>query len=63
MLHGAKGLRRMWNMAHGKQQLPDRPWIWDYPWQAQGITDHKLKESLNSLIALAAFGAFLAPFN
>ena len=61
--HGAKGLRRSWNMSHGKQELPDSPWLWDYPWQAQGITDSKFKESLGSLVALAVFGTFLAPFN
>ena len=63
MSHGAQGLRRLWNMAHGKQQLPDSPWLWDYPWQASGMTDNKFKESLSSLVALAVFGAFLAPFN
>ena len=63
MSHGAKGLRRLWNMSHGKQQLPDSPWLWDYPWQASGMTDNKFKESLSSLVALAVFGAFLAPFN
>ncbi len=63
MTHGATGLRRQWNMTHGKQQLPGSPWLWDYPWQAQGITDNKLKESLTSLIAFAVFGVFLAPFN
>jgi hypothetical protein len=50
-------------MAHGKQQLPESPWLWDYPWHAQGSTDNKMKESLNSLVALVVFGAFLAPFN
>lgn len=63
MLHGGKGLHRSWNMSQGKQQLPHSPWLWDYPWQAQGITDNTFKESLNSLIALTVFGAFLAPFN
>ena len=63
MFHGATGLRRMWNMSHGKQELPHRPWLWDYPWQASGITNNKLQESLSSLIALAVFLSFLAPFN
>lgn len=63
MLHGGKGLHRSWNMSQGKQQLPHSPWLWDYPWQATGITDNTFKESLNSLIALTVFGAFLAPFN
>ena len=63
MLHGAKGLRRLWNMLHGKPELPDNPWLWDYPWHAQGLTDNKLKESLGSMAAFAVFGAFLAPFN
>ncbi|MDH5562642.1 MAG: hypothetical protein OEY91_03330 [Nitrospirota bacterium] len=63
MIHGARGLRRLWNMANGKQELPESPWLWDYPWQAQGITDNKFKESLKSIVALAVFGTFLAPFN
>ena len=50
-------------MSHGKQQLPDSPWLWDYPWHAQGITDNKFKESLSSLAAFMIFGVFLAPFN
>ena len=63
IVHGTKGLHRQWNRSHGQQQLPDKPWLWDYPWLASGITDNKFKESLNSLIALTVFGAFLAPFN
>ena len=63
MVHGAKGLHRRWNNSQGQQKLPNSPWLWDYPWQASGITDNKLNESLNSLIALVVFGAFLAPFN
>ena len=63
MVHGIKGLHRQWNLANGKQQLPQSPWLWDYPWHASGITDNKFKSTLQSLIAIAAFGAFLAPFN
>ena len=63
MFHGARGLHRIWNMTHGKRQLPDSPWLWDYPWQAQGGTDNKFKESIGSLVAFAVLGAFLAPFN
>jgi hypothetical protein len=63
MFHGATGLRRLWNMSHGKQKLSNRPWLWDYPWQASGMTDNKLQESLTSVVALAVFVTFLAPFN
>jgi hypothetical protein len=63
MLHGVKGLHRLWNMSQGKQQLPHSPWLWDYPWQAKGSTDNKFKESLGSVSALLVFGIFLAPFN
>ena len=63
MGHGAQGRHRQWNMANGQQQLPDSPWLWDYPWQASGMTDNKIKELLSSLIALVVFGAFLAPLN
>ena len=63
MVHGAQGLHRQWNRTHGKQQLPEKPWLWDYPWHASGITHNTFKESLNSLIAGVVFAAFLAPFN
>ncbi len=63
MVHGTKGLHRLWNRSHGQQQLPDKPWLWDYPWQATGIIDHTFKEVFNSLIAGLVFTAFLAPFN
>lgn len=63
IVHGTKGLHRLWNLSHGKQQLPEKPWLWDYPWHASGITDNKFKASFNGLIALMAFAAFLAPFN
>ncbi len=63
VIHGLRGRRRIWNMEHGKRQLPTKPWLWDYPWQAQGITDNKLQSVLNSLMALIVFGVFLAPFN
>ena len=63
MFHGATGLRRMWNMSHGKKELPNRTWLWDYPWQASGITNNKLQESLSGLMALAVFLSFLVPFN
>ncbi len=62
-IHGLQGLHRQWNVSNGKQQLPDSPWLWDYPWQASGITDQAFQEVLNSLIAGAVFAAFLAPFN
>ncbi|MDH5585960.1 MAG: hypothetical protein OEZ05_04965 [Nitrospirota bacterium] len=63
IVHGVQGLHRQWNLSHGKQQLPDKPWLWDYDWQASGITDNTLKESLNSLLALGVFIVFLTPFN
>ena len=63
MIHGATGLRRLWNMRNGKQQLPEKPWLWDYPWHASGINHNTFKEALNSLIAGVLFMAFLAPFN
>ena len=63
MAHGTNSLHRQWNRSHGQQQLPEKPWLWDYPWHASGITDNTFKASFNSLIALGTFIAFLAPFN
>ena len=62
-IHGARGLRRIWNMEHGKQQLPTSPWLWDYPWQAWGTRDNYLESALTSLIAFIVLGVLLAPFN
>ncbi len=63
MVHGTKGLHREWNRSHGQQQIPEKPWLWDYPWRASGITDNKFEESFNSLIVIGTFIAFLAPFH
>ncbi len=63
LVHGFKGLRCEWNMGHGKQQMPDRPWLWDYPWRARGSTDNHLKDAWGGLVALGVFTVFLAPFN
>ena len=63
MLHGAFGLRRIWNVNKGKRQLPNSPWLWDYDWRAQGASDHALKNVSRGLLGLAVFGIFLAPFN
>ena len=63
MLHGAMGLRRLWNVSHGKRQLPNSPWLWDYDWRAQGTSDHALKNVLRGALGLPVFGIFLAPFN
>ncbi len=63
VVHGLMSKRRMWNMKQGQQHMPDRPWMWDFPWQAQGISDDIDKKSLQSLVALIVFAIFLAPFN
>ncbi len=63
IIHGVRGLHRVWNMEQGKRRLPDRPWLWDYPWRAKGITDNHLQETIRSLIALGGLAVFLAPFN
>ena len=63
MLHGAFGLRRLWNVKHGKRQLPNSPWLWDYNWRAQGTSDHAHRNVFRGLLGLAVFGIFLAPFN
>ena len=54
-IHGLRGLRRTWNREHGMRQLPASPWLWDYPWQAQGTTDNKLKSAIGSLLTLIIF--------
>ena len=63
LLHGGMGLRRQWNIGHGKRELPSSPWLWDYPWSAHGIADGASRRAFSSLIGLAVFMIFLAPFN
>ena len=63
IIHGVVGLRRVWNMEHGKKHLPATPWFWDYSWSARGISDNKLTHTLHSCLALIILLAFLAPFN
>ena len=63
MLHGAVSLRRIWNVNHGKRNLPNSPWMWDYDWRAEGTSDHALKNVSRGVLGLAVFGIFLAPFN
>ncbi|GJL49985.1 MAG: hypothetical protein NPIRA01_12120 [Nitrospirales bacterium] len=62
-VHGVRDRRRIWNMNHGKRQLPMTPWLWDYPWQAWGATDSYLKSALRSLIGLLLFSVLASPFN
>ncbi len=61
--HGLVGLRRKAKVKKAKATRSSSPWLWDYEWQALGISDNKLKKVVNALIMLSVVIVFLAPFN
>jgi len=63
MWHGAIGLSRRARVEAAQAGRASSPWLWDYEWQALGITDNKFKKVIHAVIMLVVMGAFLAPFN
>ena len=61
--HGLDGVRRKAKIKNVKITRAASPWLWDYEWQALGISDNKFKKVLHGLIMLIVVGAFLAPFH
>ncbi len=61
--HGLGGVRRKAKIKIVKTTRASSPWLWDYEWQALGISDNKLKKVMHGLIMLIVVGAFLAPFH
>jgi hypothetical protein len=61
--HGLDGVRRKAKIKIVKTTRASSPWLWDYEWQALGISDNKLKKVMHGLIMLIVVGAFLAPFH
>ncbi len=61
--HGLGGVRRKAKIKIVKTTRAPSPWLWDYEWQALGISDNKLKKVMHGLIMLIVVGAFLAPFH
>ena len=61
--HGLGGVRRIAKTKIVKTTRASSPWLWDYEWQALGISDNKLKKVMHGLIMLIVVGAFLAPFH
>jgi len=61
--HGMDGLRRKTRIKNAKTTRAASPWLWDYEWQALGISDNKLKKVLHGFIMLVVVGTFLAPFH
>jgi hypothetical protein len=61
--HGLDGVRRKSKIKDVKTTRAASPWLWDYEWQALGISDNKLKKVMRGLIMLIVVGAFLAPFH
>ena len=61
--HGLDGVRRKARVNTAKTTRAASPWLWDYDWQALGISDNKFKKVIHGLIMLIVFGGFLAPFN
>lgn len=63
MWHGVDGIRRKAKIKSLKATRAGSPWLWDYEWQALGITDNKFKKVIHALVMLIVMGTFLAPFN
>jgi hypothetical protein len=61
--HGLDGLRRKAKIETVKTTRASSPWLWDYEWQALGISDNKLKKVMHGLLMLSVMSIFLAPFN
>ena len=61
--HGLDGVRRKAKIKNVKTTRASSPWLWDYEWQALGISDNKLKKVLHGFIMLSIVSVFLAPFN
>lgn len=61
--HGGQGLRRRAQIADAKRGRVASPWLWDYEWQALGISDNKFNKVIHALVMIAVFSAFLAPFH
>jgi len=61
--HGLDGVRRKAKIKAVKTTRASSPWLWDYEWQALGISDNKLKKVIHAVLMLIMFGVFLAPFH
>ena len=61
--HGLDGLRRRTKIEAVKATRFSSPWLWDYEWQALGISDNKLRKVMHAFIMLSVVSVFLAPFN
>ena len=63
MWHGVDGVRRKARVNTAKATRASSPWLWDYEWQALGISDNKFRKVMHGLLMLVVMGGFLAPFN
>ena len=61
--HGLDGVRRKSRLKEAKKKMASSPWLWDYQWQAMGISENKMKEVLRTLLIAVVFAVFMAPFH
>ncbi len=61
--HGLDGVRRKAKIKNAKAIRASSPWLWDYEWQAMGISENKLKEVFRTLLVAVVFAVFMAPFH
>ncbi len=61
--HGLDGVRRKAKIKNAKAIRASSPWLWDYEWQAMGISENKMKEVFRTLLIAVVFAVFMAPFH
>jgi len=57
---GIYGVPRKGRFERNKRKSPNQPWLWEFPWNPEGISDSKGKEVLQRFEAIFAIGLFLA---
>ena len=62
-LHGWRGIRDARRARRARASHPDRPWLWDHPWNAFAAFDETRGELRRGVPAAIVLAAFLLPFN
>lgn len=60
--HSLRGIMYRRHARRIRHRYPDKPWLYDYPWQATGIRD-AAGRWFNTLLGVLLMAALLTPFN